>query len=243
MYAQNQHVFTSPASPSPSPSSSYNPTYIIDHHKDISSQLQSHLKRFTLRSKVSISDVSSDYNVYQLWGPGTDALWGQFIPQINVKLPTGSLVPREGFTDIGFRDTRAPGMGVRVVLPQSKSLPALVGSSFIQVEESDYECKRILTGIPEGPKDFISGSSLPLESNLDIMNGGMLPTLCSFKEFTANALASSGFSERLLFGPGVDYPHISSRSHPKANLAHHIHDRLMVRFLHSVSCSFLIDRT
>ena len=35
-----------------------------------------------------------------------------------------------------------------------------------------YHRHRMLSGIPEGPDDIISGRSLPLECNLDYMNGG-----------------------------------------------------------------------
>lgn len=37
----------------------------------------------------------------------------------------------------------------------------------------EYHVRRIINGIPEGIDDFIAGTSLPLEYNLDYMNGGM----------------------------------------------------------------------
>lgn len=36
----------------------------------------------------------------------------------------------------------------------------------------EYHVRRILNGVPEGMDDFIPGTSLPLECNLDYMNGG-----------------------------------------------------------------------
>lgn len=36
----------------------------------------------------------------------------------------------------------------------------------------EYHVHRIMSGVPEGMDDFIPGTSLPLECNLDYMNGG-----------------------------------------------------------------------
>jgi hypothetical protein len=38
----------------------------------------------------------------------------------------------------------------------------------------DYHVRRIINGVPEGIDDFIAGASLPLECNMDYMNGGKL---------------------------------------------------------------------
>ena len=37
-----------------------------------------------------------------------------------------------------------------------------------------YHKHRLVSGIPEGVDDIISGRSLPLECNLDYMNGGIV---------------------------------------------------------------------
>lgn len=37
----------------------------------------------------------------------------------------------------------------------------------------EYHVRRITNGVPEGIDDFIAGTSLPLEYNLDYMHGGM----------------------------------------------------------------------
>jgi folate-binding protein YgfZ len=45
-------------------------------------------------------------------------------------------------------------------------------SNYNKVSIECYNIHRTLLGIPEGPEDYISGQSLPLESNLDYLNGG-----------------------------------------------------------------------
>jgi folate-binding protein YgfZ len=43
--------------------------------------------------------------------------------------------------------------------------------SYRQGTLEEYHVRRILNGVPEGIDDFIAGTSLPLECNLDYMNG------------------------------------------------------------------------
>lgn len=54
--------------------------------------------------------------------------------------------------------------------------------SYRQGTLEDYHVRRIMLGVPEGIDDFIAGMSLPLECNLDYMNGGKVPLL-SLKTF------------------------------------------------------------
>ena len=42
------------------------------------------------------------------------------------------------------------------------------------VSEEEYTSWRYRSGIPEGVTDLPTGNCLPLESNLDFMNGGQL---------------------------------------------------------------------
>ncbi|KAI9105591.1 hypothetical protein DFS34DRAFT_600017 [Phlyctochytrium arcticum] len=147
------------------------PSYLIEHDATHTSALLSHLTRYKLRSKLTFQNVSEGYAVYQMWGPTSDLLWGSFVPPAAGKtLPQGSVLPKERFCDVGCRDPRRPEMGLRVVVEKEKGLPTLP-STFQQVPLEKYTLRRILTGIPEGAADFFSGTSLPLESNLDLISG------------------------------------------------------------------------
>ncbi|KAJ3171232.1 ccr4 associated factor [Geranomyces variabilis] len=150
------------------------PTFIIEHDARQTADILLHLKRYKLRAKLTVTDVSAQYQAFQIWGPSTTHLWGTYLPpQIGAAggrtLPQGAQLPRERFCDIGCKDPRHADLGLRVV-GEAGSLPPLP-STFAKVSSDDYKLRRILMGIPEGAEDFHSGVSLPLESNLDLMSG------------------------------------------------------------------------
>ncbi|CAG8583316.1 22321_t:CDS:2, partial [Gigaspora margarita] len=127
------------------------PIYLVECDSRIVSDLIKHMKKYVLRSKVSIIDVSSQYNVWNMWGGNIDNLWWRYqVPNPSAtKLPIGSLVLKERIAEIG------------------SSVP----SSFKQLPSEEYKIRRILYGIPEGIDDLPPGSSLPLQSNFDYMRG------------------------------------------------------------------------
>ncbi|CAG8805060.1 32541_t:CDS:2, partial [Racocetra persica] len=145
--------------------------YLVECDSRIVSDLIKHMKKYVLRSKVSISDVSSQYNVWNMWGGNIDNLWWRYqVPNPSAtKLPIGSLVLKERIAEIGCKDKRCPYMGLRFVLPfdTTPSVP----SSFKQLPSNEYKIRRILYGIPEGIEDLPLGSSLPLQCNFDYMRG------------------------------------------------------------------------
>ncbi|CAG8543885.1 5212_t:CDS:2 [Paraglomus occultum] len=80
------------------------------------------------------------------------------------------LVLKEGLDEIGCRDRRYPGMGLRIVLPSEKKKSPLP-SHFTQLPPEEYTIRRILHGVPEGIIDFPPGEAFPLQSNFDYMDG------------------------------------------------------------------------
>lgn len=48
------------------------------------------------------------------------------------------------------------------------------------MDESDYDLHRMTIGVPEGQREIIPGSALPLESCMDIHGGGKCPQLTSY---------------------------------------------------------------
>ncbi|ORX98649.1 Aminomethyltransferase folate-binding domain-containing protein [Basidiobolus meristosporus CBS 931.73] len=139
------------------------PVFLIECSSDNTKDLLKHIKKYILRSKVKVQDVSEEYNVWNIWGPQANS----FEIGKSSNVPQGSLILKE-IGDIRCRDTRYPGLGNRVVLPADKELS--LPHSFKQLPSSEYTIRRILHGVPEG-SDFFTGTSLPLESNFDYMNG------------------------------------------------------------------------
>lgn len=84
------------------------------------------------------------------------------------------------------------------------------------MKSSDYDLRRMLLGVPEGPQEIIPGSALPLESCMDVNNGGKFPDPCWISDIK---FLHSRLPERLLRRTRVDRPHISYGEHEKTNHA------------------------
>lgn len=118
-----------------------------------SSSLQSfiaHLKRYKLRSKFTIREVGDELSVHSIWDT----------PQAT--LPESvHLEP----------DQRSPAFGHRLLCP-SDSLSSLnLGAELKQESIEAYTRRRYQNGIGEGPKELLPEKALPMESNIDYMNG------------------------------------------------------------------------
>ncbi|KAI9141612.1 hypothetical protein BKA69DRAFT_1019546, partial [Paraphysoderma sedebokerense] len=143
------------------------PRFFIESSTSIIPSLMGHLKRYKVRSKVNIEDISTDYSIWNIWGPNKSSMWWQ--KDGGKGLPVGGFLLKKDQIEIGCRDGRMPLMGWRVVT-KSNSKPDLP-STFEELPSSEYTIRRMLHGVPEGPLDYFSGSSLPLESNFDYMGG------------------------------------------------------------------------
>lgn len=151
--------------------------YLIDCDKDIASQLFTTLKLYKLRSKVSLARVPED--VLRQWAVWDDSPVGEelsFYTPRNLSLfsPEADSVGYASFPDV-----RAPGIGLRLILPGPDATPENVFS--LEVRRADpplqhaslvsYDIRRLLYGIPEGIKELPPGKALPLENCIDFMNG------------------------------------------------------------------------
>lgn len=89
------------------------PSVLIEVDSQIQGELVKFLKRFKLRSKFRITDVSDAWDVRQVWGPGAEALIGN--------------TPTDDPRTVAVRDVRAPSMGWRVLSPagETRTWPTL----------------------------------------------------------------------------------------------------------------------
>ncbi|SPO28445.1 related to IBA57 - mitochondrial iron-sulfur cluster assembly factor [Ustilago trichophora] len=124
------------------------PRWLLDIDSRTLPSLLSFIKKFKLRSKVKLVDVSAEYNVVQAWSDFSSQAPSSIVDELSL-------------------DPRCPTIGYRGVLPSTSSLD--LGATEVVGEE--YTLHRIINGVGEGALDFPESSSLPLENNLDHMSG------------------------------------------------------------------------
>ncbi|KAI5124731.1 hypothetical protein M0805_005367 [Coniferiporia weirii] len=136
------------------------------------------LKRFVLRSKVRLEDVTDQYDVWSTWGSENAHIWEH--PRQWTFARSGVIEPRWNLSEhwpwsdgdggrLSLRDNRAPGMGKRILT--TKGDKPEEASTHDIVEHEAYTLHRILNGVPEGVIDIHPMHAFPMESNLDIMGG------------------------------------------------------------------------
>ncbi|KAG0224318.1 hypothetical protein B0O80DRAFT_500066 [Mortierella sp. GBAus27b] len=137
------------------------PNFLIECDARALPELHKHIARFVLRSKVKMVGVSDSFDVYSVLDSHGEASQDSDAIMNRVHGMNAT---------IGLLDNRADRhMGYRIVVPKGQSLTLPEGYKQGNLEE--YHVRRIINGVPEGIDDFIAGSSLPLEYNLDYMNG------------------------------------------------------------------------
>ncbi|KZT12938.1 Aminomethyltransferase folate-binding domain-containing protein [Laetiporus sulphureus 93-53] len=168
------------------------------------------LKRYVLRAKVKLRDVSHEYDVWAAWGSEREKSWEterswSFAASGAVE-PSWD-VARDGppwGTEPGvLRDRRAIGMGHRLLI--RKGDRPQEASTHDVATASDYLLHRILNGVPEGSVDIPPMDALPMDSNLDIMGALDFRKGCYVgQELTVRTYHTGQIRKRML--PVVIYP-------------------------------------
>jgi tRNA-modifying protein YgfZ len=118
--------------------------YLIDCAGEQTADLVKRLNLHKMRAKITIDDISEKFAVAAIFGGEAAA----------------------GLEGLLFRDTRAPDMGLRVIVPRADAL-----AKFHCADASRYEAHRIAQGVPKGGVDFVHGDAFVHDMNLDLMNG------------------------------------------------------------------------
>eukprot|EP00252_Welwitschia_mirabilis_P014857 TRINITY_DN32901_c0_g1_i1.p1 TRINITY_DN32901_c0_g1~~TRINITY_DN32901_c0_g1_i1.p1 ORF type:complete len:417 (+),score=69.13 TRINITY_DN32901_c0_g1_i1:131-1381(+) len=153
----------------------HQPLLLADVDYDTLDECLAHLKKYRLRSKVEIFDVSKDIKVWQRfpcmevdktlnqdddvksigWGAAHDA--------------SGSVAAEgSGNSWQWFNDPRLSSLGLRGLFA-ADTVPPLVDVDK-EVDEQYYLLRRLKEGVPEGPKEIPKGEAIPLEYNLAGLN-------------------------------------------------------------------------
>ncbi|KAI9901853.1 hypothetical protein N3K66_003670 [Trichothecium roseum] len=128
--------------------------FLVEADAEQIDTLARYIKRYKLRAKVNVRKVQPDQvTVWQAWDESASEL----------ALPPQTTTP----PGILLKDTRAPGLGFRV-LQQGTGAPPV---DLETVDEDAYTIRRYLRGVPEGQGEIIKEQALPQESNMDFMGG------------------------------------------------------------------------
>lgn len=129
------------------------------------------LKRYVLRARVKLRDVSEEYDVWAAWGSEREKAWeaqrqweysrsGAVEPVWNEQAPWGT-------ASGPLQDRRGVGMGARVLARKGDRPQGF--SDYDVATADDYTRHRILHGVPEGNTDIPPDQAFPMDSNLDFM--------------------------------------------------------------------------
>lgn len=145
-------------------------TLLIDTAAEHREPMLAHLKKFKLRAKVEIQDLSATHEVLSM--PSIDPFAIATSSPLGVAHTQALLTQvQHGIAGIGtqlgcaFLDPRSHRMGVRAIVPLQAQLDFL---ALPQGRHVDYTALRILHGIPEGRE---VSDVIPLEWNLTFLNG------------------------------------------------------------------------
>ncbi|KAI1808691.1 Aminomethyltransferase folate-binding domain-containing protein [Daldinia bambusicola] len=125
--------------------------------------LAQHIKRYKLRSKLEFRVLDEgEVGAWQVWDGSSSS------PSLPEQSPLSRLKDC-----IVLPDTRAPGMGYRV-LRRGGGATADDNGLDLDLARSDdtaYRVRRYLLGVAEGQAEILREQALPLESNMDVMGG------------------------------------------------------------------------
>ncbi|EFY90160.1 aminomethyl transferase, putative [Metarhizium acridum CQMa 102] len=124
--------------------------YLIEADAGEVARLAQLIKRYKLRAKVTVRNVPPDEaSVWQAWDEASP---------LEIAASESRVV---------LRDPRAPGLGYRIVQLSHKAPELDVDAS----TEDAYTIRRYLHGVAEGQDEILREQALPLESNMELMNG------------------------------------------------------------------------
>jgi folate-binding protein YgfZ len=137
--------------------------YLVEVDADDALFLFKHVKRHKLRAKLALRllDVG-ELDVWNAWRD--DDRWTAHSQGAN----------EDG--TVSLTDCRAPGMGQRILLPSSSSGNGVAGNTWAlegldEAPLSAYTIRRYLRGVAEGQKEIPREETLPMNANIDLMNG------------------------------------------------------------------------
>ncbi|OWF45531.1 putative transferase CAF17 homolog, mitochondrial [Mizuhopecten yessoensis] len=161
-----------------------NSVLLLESDANVTSELIKLLKRYKIRKKVDIADVSEDHKVFAALCQGDDQ-----------KISLDKHLP--GIIS-ATQDPRVNSFGWRIIADSSPSVLKGFGIKEEKCEE-DYHRQRYQSGIGEGVVDLPPGNCFPLESNAVYLNGVCFHKGCYIgQELTARTFHTGVTRKRLM---------------------------------------------
>ncbi|KAK4797234.1 hypothetical protein SAY86_029560 [Trapa natans] len=134
------------------------------------------LKRYRLRSKVTIENVAEDFSCWQRYGNNLSSKCASGEDPEGVAIGWGSGTDLAATSSSQgnehgwqwFRDPRLEILGYRGIFPSTTEAP-LVGADK-ETHEDNYLLWRLEKGVAEGSTEIPKGEAIPLEYNLEGLN-------------------------------------------------------------------------
>ena len=135
---------------------------MIDCEKERRGDLLRRLSLYKLRSKVTIRDVSDQFNVAVIFGEDSG-----LIPD----LPTAPGATKKIGDITVLADPRCKALGYRAVGTEERLTAFAVTLDALVASAEDYHRLRISLGLPDGSRDLPVEKTFLLENNFEEMNG------------------------------------------------------------------------
>jgi len=135
---------------------------LIDCEGKRRDDLYQRLRRYRLRSKVTLQDVTDVWTVGLLVGDGAAAAAG-------LEGTVGAAGPFGG--GVAFVDPRLPELGVRALLPRAGAAAALAATGLPAGDRADRDRRRMALGVPEGSDELPVDKAFLLENGFDELHG------------------------------------------------------------------------
>lgn len=157
----------------------------VDTHHSCEKPLLNHLAKYKLNSDVDLANISGECSVVNAYTLN------------EVKLT--ELLSR--YSDISYIDPRTRHMGVRILLfnDELDEELAWLHRWGLEIDQDSYEFTQSVLGVPSFPKELIFQETLPMESNLDKLNGVSFHKGCYLgQELTARVHFKGVVRKRIL---------------------------------------------
>ena len=124
--------------------------------------LRSRLSRYKLRTKVTLQNVSDDYETTVAFGAEVSKL-------CDLDDRVGAARNIDG--GVLFVDPRKTALGCRAIAPHGTAQTLFTAIGFTSTAADDYDGHRLALGIPDGSRDLEREKATLLESNFEELNG------------------------------------------------------------------------